>query len=184
MRVHDAASGCALCGWCQTFELGSCLCLFYIAVSSPRATCCDNSARGCIGGIADVGKALVLNTTPGSPAFHLGQQVGALVLERDLLRIAARDAKRAARPEQFRRGCPTGVRSWGTRCTCFHQAALGATEPTAPEDGGSSSPREDAVLWRVLECLGPGAGGLLAAKSLASTHSARATLRLPLPGTD
>ena len=76
---------------------------------------------------------------------------------------------------------------WGSKCTRVRQAALHAAGPAAPEGGGDTFPREDAVLQRVLECLGPGADGLLSAASLAAARSARrdwaAVSRLRLPST-
>ena len=187
-RVQKATSGRALCDRCQTFEFGSRPCLRCKMTSSPRATRCDNLARGCTGGIAEFGPALIPNTSPGSSVFLLCQQVGALALERDQLRIAARNAKRATRPGLFRSEYPTGFRSWGPRCTRVHQAALHATGPAAQKDGGNFFPREDAALQRVLECLRPGADGLLAAASLTAARSARkgwAALSRPrLPSAD
>ena len=97
-RVHDAAFGYSLLSWCSTFEFGSHPCLVYKAVSSPRATRCDNWAQGCAGGVASFGPAPISNATHGSPAFLLGQQVSALVHERKRLQSAARDAKRASQP--------------------------------------------------------------------------------------
>ena len=96
--MHDATSGYALCSWYNTSEFGSRPCLACTKVSSPRATRCDNWARGSTGGATNFGPAFISNATPGSPAFLLGQQLGALVLERNRLQIAARDAKRAALP--------------------------------------------------------------------------------------
>ena len=103
---------------------------------------------------------------------------------------AARSTKRAAhglvnpRPELEGVACP----GWGPGCTRVRQAALHAAGPAAPNDGGGTSPREDADLQRVLECLGPGADELLAAASLATARSARrgwaAVSRLRLPSAD
>ena len=119
--MHDPTFGYALSIWCSTSEFGLRPCLVCKMASSPRATRCDNWARGCTGGATDFGPALINNATPGSPAFLLGRQVGAQVLEHNQLRIAAREANRAAQPGQFRRGCPTGVRFRGSGYKRAHQ---------------------------------------------------------------
>ena len=73
-------------------------------VSSPGPTRCDKWPRGCTGGATDFCPALINNVTPGSPAFLLGQQVGALIQERKRLQQAAREAKRVTQTAQSGRG--------------------------------------------------------------------------------
>ena len=105
----------------STFRYGSRLCPTCSTVYLPRTARCDIWARGCTGRL---GPALILNTTPGSPAFLLGQQEGALVLERKRLRAAARRAKRrrsqaaARRTKRAARGpaaCEPPTNAWETR---------------------------------------------------------------------
>ena len=101
---------------------------------SPRATRRDNWARGCTGGATDFGPALLDNVTPGSPAFLLGKQVGALVLGLKRLQIAARDARRAAQPAQSGRGSGRAA-----------AAAQGGRFNAAPASYGQGQPRR--VGW-------------------------------------
>ena len=110
-------------------------------ITLPRATRCDNWARGCPGGPTDFGQELTPDLTPASLAFILGQHAGAMNHERRQFQAAAREAIRATQPAQSGRG--SGRVAAGSQGGRF--SALG----TAPAFPGHGPPRR--VSWGTAE---------------------------------